>query len=357
MTDLLRKPGAETGRVHHITPETAKGPQSPDWAYVGFDLYRLADDYATTELGFNLELKGRKWISEVHSFDIVLETDFTNFNDTSTQNLSNFFLKPAFTFHNDFMKAKIGASVASHEDKFSIFPDVEVGVNILGASLAAFAGAEGDLQKNTFRSLTDYNPFLKSRINIENTEYLHFYGGIRGDINVLQYSIQAGYKNAKNLALFLADEELGNGFRKRFDVLYDTVTIFNVSGTATVKLFDNLQVIGTVNQNIYKPTNQDKAWHLPAFSVNGTILYTTLENNLILKGELFFENGVPYLDELGEAINLNALFDVVLGAEYYFLENVGAFIQVNNLANNKRQRWEGYPTFGTNALVGISARF
>lgn len=42
MTDLLRKPISSRGRVHDITAETAKGPQSPDWAYVGFGLHRLS---------------------------------------------------------------------------------------------------------------------------------------------------------------------------------------------------------------------------------------------------------------------------------------------------------------------------
>jgi 5-deoxy-glucuronate isomerase len=41
MTDLLRKPAGQTGRVHHITPETARSSEAPDWAYVGFDLWRL----------------------------------------------------------------------------------------------------------------------------------------------------------------------------------------------------------------------------------------------------------------------------------------------------------------------------
>ncbi len=36
MTNLLRKPTAETGLVHAIPPEAA------DWSYVGFDLWRLA---------------------------------------------------------------------------------------------------------------------------------------------------------------------------------------------------------------------------------------------------------------------------------------------------------------------------
>jgi hypothetical protein len=32
-------------------------------------------------------------------------------------------------------------------------------------------------------------------------------------------------------------------------------------------------------------------------------------------------------------------------------------LDVNNLLNQKRQRWENYPTFGMNILGGISARF
>ena len=42
MTDLLRQPTGTSGLVHSITPEAARGPQSPDWSHVGFALHRLA---------------------------------------------------------------------------------------------------------------------------------------------------------------------------------------------------------------------------------------------------------------------------------------------------------------------------
>ncbi|MCU0906863.1 MAG: 5-deoxy-glucuronate isomerase [Rhodobacteraceae bacterium] len=42
MSDLLRKPTGRTGRIHHITPDTARGPKAPRWSYVGFDLHRLS---------------------------------------------------------------------------------------------------------------------------------------------------------------------------------------------------------------------------------------------------------------------------------------------------------------------------
>jgi 5-deoxy-glucuronate isomerase len=49
MSDLLRKPRAASGHVHHISPESARTPSSPGWSYVGFDLHRLAPGEAVQE--------------------------------------------------------------------------------------------------------------------------------------------------------------------------------------------------------------------------------------------------------------------------------------------------------------------
>ena len=325
---------------------------------VGANVYTLNDDYASSELGFNIELEATKWIQGQHAFDVVLLTDFTRFSDTAVQNLNNFYLQPAFTYHGDFFKAKIGANVVSHDDEFFVFPDAEVSVNVANNYIIPFIGATGTLQKNTMRTLTEYNPFLNTRLDIANTRFQHYYGGIRGDAKILEYSGQFGYQQADGLALFLPTEPLDTvNFRQRFDVLYDTVTIYNILGTVSADLLDDLTVVGTINQNIYNTTTQEKAWHLPALTVNGTLIYTTMEDQLQVKAELFFENGVPFINSAGEADRLNSLFDISLGAEYFFTDNIGGFLQINNLANNRRERWQGYPTFGLNVLAGVSARF
>lgn len=49
MTGLLFKPTARHGKVHDITPATARTPLSPDWSYVGFGLYHLAPGEAAEE--------------------------------------------------------------------------------------------------------------------------------------------------------------------------------------------------------------------------------------------------------------------------------------------------------------------
>jgi hypothetical protein len=321
--------------------------------YAGFDIYLMQDDYAARENGFDLRLGAKKWIADQHEFNVELRTDFTTYKDTANQSLNNFFLTPNFVFHGDIFRAKIGVNVASHEDEFFLFPDLEVSASILGSSLAAFVGATGSLQKNNFRSLSDYNPFISSRIEVENTNFVQYYGGIKGNFQGIEYRAQVSYEDAESLALFQTNQDS----IPRFNVLYDTAQIFSIHGSVTFPVLEGLDVTGSVTQNFFSLDNQEKPWHLPSFTLNGGLRYTTLEGQLLVKGDVFIENGVPFLNEDGNAENLNALFDISLGADYQFTENIGAFVQVNNLANNRRQRWRYYPIFGLNALVGVSARF
>lgn len=338
--------------AHLYNSERTQGDINYD---VGLNLYRLTDNYAAGETGIDIQIEGNKWFRDQHELGVKLITDFTTYDDTVKQTLNNFYLQPHFTFHGNGFKIRAGVNLASHNDDFFLFPDAEVAVNILGNRLAAFAGAKGDLQKNNMRSLSEYNPFVATfaRLPLENTNYYQYYAGLRGALNILDYQIEGSYKDAKNLALFNTDPTDS----LKFLTIYDTVRIFTFKGTITARPAKGLEVLATVGQNIYNLENQNKAWHLPALEANIGLRYTTMEDKLILKLNAFIENGVPYLDESGVEGNLNGLFDISLGAHYRFSKNFGAFIDVNNLANNKRQRWFRYPTYGINALAGITARF
>lgn len=329
----------------------------------GIDFYTLSDNYASSENAFDLRIGGTKWIDETHAASIFLRTDFTNFEDTAKQKLNNFFLQPSFTFHGEVFKVKLGLNLASHDDNYYFLPDIEASANILGSQLAAFVGAKGDLHKNSFKNLAAYNPFILSRQLLENNKYFHYYGGVRGNIRGINYSGQVGYKTTDNLALFLNDDPAifnnidGLYDPARFHVVYDSVNIFNIQITASADIMEGLNLLGTLSSNVFDTKNQDKAWHLPALEANFTAKYQVLNSDLSLRGELYIANGVPYLDENLNQDNLNALFDISAGAEYQISEMFGAFLDVNNLFANKRERWYRYPTYGINVLAGITAKF
>lgn len=321
----------------------------------GIDAYFMEDNFAARETGVNVLLGGTKWFQEKHPLTIFLRTDFTSYRDTSNQSLNNFFLQPSYTYHGDAFKVKIGINLASHEDNFSVFPDVEGAASLIEGSLVAFVGASGDLQKNNLRNLSAYNPYIETRLDLKNSRYYNFYGGVRGTVQGIDYNAQVGYKSVENLALFQWN---GDTSLVRFSTLYDTANIVYINASVTAPLFEGFELVGTVTQNFYSLEREEKPWHLPALTLNVSGIYTTLEDRLRVKADLFIENGVPFFNnESNEADRLNGLFDISLGADYFFTDNIGAFIQLNNIASNKRERWHRYPTFGLNAMFGLTARF
>ena len=336
----------------------------------GFNFYNMKDNFASRENAFDAYFGVTKWIAETNSLNLGIKTDLTTYRDGDNtgsdrlkQKLNNFYLTPSFTYHGDAFRVKLGANLVAFDGAFRFYPDVEASANIVGNKFTVFAGAEGSLQKNTMQSLSEYNPFIKTfgSLQLRNTDYNHFYAGLRGAFKAFNYKGQVGFKKAKNLALFLNDfNDFVNNDQisfNRLEVLYDTVNIFNIQGNIGATLLKNLNVGGTISINAYDLTNQQKAWHLPALEANFNAQYKLLEDKLKVKGELFVANAVPFKNESGLTDNLNTLLDLSFGAEYELTENFGAFVDVNNLLNNKRERWHRYPTYGLNVLLGITGRF
>lgn len=316
------------------------------------DIYNLQDNYAARETGFRLSGEMTKWFEERHPVKAKLIVDFTNYQDTARQNLNNFFFQPSYAYHGDRFRVKIGVNLASHQDEFYVFPDIEAAANLIENLLTAFVGVKGDLYKNNFQNLTDYNPFLVSRIQVRNSFNNRYYGGIKGQLIGMDYRVEASYENVDNLALFTSNLDS----IPRFNVVYDTANIVTLAAEISAPLFDNFELIGAFAQRVYSTRANDKPWHLPSLTLNVGASYKLLEEKLRVRGDLFLENGVPVPTSDGSK-NLNGLIDLSGMAEYMFSENIGGFVRVNNILNNRRQRWRHYPTFGLNALVGLTARF
>lgn len=340
----------------------------------GFDFYSLSDEYAARENGFDIKAGITKWIKDRHSFDMGIRADFTWYNDTleMAQTLHNYTLTPAFTFHGNVFKVKLGARLASSNDEYFAFPDAEVVVNLTGNELAFYTGVEGDLKKNTMRSLSDYNPYIYTRFQdgnnatLRNTKYFNAYAGIRGNLKIFEYTAQIGYKPTNDLALFKTRFDSPNApIREQysFDVEYADANIIYFSGSIKATPVKNVELIATLTQNYFDMKDclgcQVKAWHLPSFTGNFQAAYYALQNKLKARATLFLENGlVSNSSPLPSKFdNLNGLYDLSVGAEYWIAKNFGVFLDANNVLNNKRQRWRNYPTYGINVLGGVTARF
>ena len=114
------------------------------------------------------------------------------------------------------------------------------------------------------------------------------------------------------------------------------------------------------SQNIYTANTQKAAWGLPSTDVNVSAKYNVVskgDQTAVAKASLFVQNGVPFKNSASNIERLSPLFDINIGGELWFSKNIGAFVDINNLLNLKRQRWQNYPNLGLNILGGFTARF
>lgn len=322
----------------------------------GISLYLMDASPSVRESNLDLTASATKWINDTNPLDLEFAAGFTSFKDTTSQNLNVVSLSPSYTvLVADRVKLKAGVRLTAQEDDFDVFPNFSASTVIVDGLLNVFAGVEGNVQKNTLRSLSDYNPWINTRLRLRNSEATRYYGGVEGTFRAIAYRAEAGYKYLDNLALYVTNVDR-NGI-PRFDVIYDDGSQIYLQGTATLPLVEGLDLNATFTQRFYSMEDEEKPWHLPSLSLNASGIYTLRNLPLQVRADFFVENGLPYRTAEGGVDHLNALLDLSLNAEYTITEIFGAWVRVNNLLNNKRERFYQYPTIGTNFMVGGSARF
>lgn len=322
-------------------------------------LYLLKDYYANSETGFALDMHITKWFAGKHALRLGVRPDLTTYKDTADQRLNNIYLQPSFTLHFSILRLKLGGNFVNNRDEFSIFPDAELLLRLWGDGLQVFGGATGDLRKNTYRSMSEYNPFLQIRASrLRNTVWREFYGGVKGNTGWLNYEGRISYGKAADLALFQTQyDSIGRPGITRFRTVYDTAQVFGVSATVNVQVSDMLTVGGTASYRTFELSNENEPWGLPNLELNGRILYRPYDGKITLKGELYVADDIPFRNQENQPNFTEGLFDLNAGAAMQITNNIGIFLDVNNILNNRRQRWLDYPILGINVLGGLSVRF
>jgi outer membrane receptor protein involved in Fe transport len=78
---------------------------------------------------------------------------------------------------------------------------------------------------------------------------------------------------------------------------------------------------------------------------------------LLLKADLLMFSAPKYIEKGGAHDFTGNASDLSLGAEFTINRQFSAWLNANNLFNNKYERWHNYPVYGLNVLGGIIVRF
>ena len=323
--------------------------------------YKLGREIYAAE--FNVRWNGYKYG--------VLDTSYASLLDTGfVQNNAIVNIKPTITtqFMDDRFKAKVGVDIvfdAREKTRAHIYPIAEVKFSMLNDLFIPYVGLRGGLTQTTFKSLTRENEFLRSNIELRNEhKAIDFYGGIKGTLSRrISFNVGASFANVKDIALFVTDTtySLGN----KFGVIYDTANVATIEGSLSYQLKEKIKADAIVRYTSYNLLNNSYAWNRPNLEVILRGSYN-LFDKFIFNVDLNLEQGRRALvyapgdgitEENGQYIQpLKFLADANLGVEYRYNPRISAFIQTNNLASQRYNRWYNYPVQSFQVLGGVTFR-
>jgi outer membrane receptor protein involved in Fe transport len=303
-----------------------------------------------------------------------------NYSNTNTERVkygfTNFGIAPSFVMQEDDWTLNIGAGLfysldnVNSNNKFLVYPQFNASYKVVGDLMIFYAGAEGNLEQNSYMDFVNENPFLSPTLNIAPTDKQYdIFAGLKGKLtNTVSYNIKASYANERNKALFRSNdyaENAGNedyAFGNSFQVVYDDMKTLRFYGELKAD-FSSAVSFG-INGTFSSYTNdfQQEAWNMPTIKINSNLDFNITEKwfagaNVFYVGERkdfqintdFAANAAP--------VTLKSYFDVNANVGFKYSDRLTAFARVNNITNNAYQKWLNYPVQGFQVILGVNYKF
>lgn len=305
---------------------------------------------------------------------------FDNGLNAINYGFTNFGINPNFAMQQDDWAFNIGLSLvysldAEHsENKFYVYPKIDASLHLVGDLMIFYAGADGDLQQNSYRDFTNVNSFLSPNLMINPTsKQYEIFAGLKGKLsNALSYNLKGSYANERNKSLFLSNvfnetivlqEEYQYG--NSFGVVYDDVNTVRFFGELKGDFSDTVSfgINGTFSS--YATGDQLEAWNLPAIKMEGN-LNVKITSQWFAGASLFFvgerKDMIQTIDvattlPVSTVQTLDSYFDINLNVGYRYNDRITGFLRLNNVANQAYQKWMNYPVQSFQIMLGASYKF
>ncbi|MBP6333997.1 MAG: TonB-dependent receptor [Bacteroidia bacterium] len=332
-----------------------------------FGFSTLSDHYDVTENDFLVSATGGK---EIESFYLRVGASYNYFKKSQANNeslslltdLSRSIIRlaPSVILSKDKATFELGGKmVVENDDESTVhfYPNILVRLPIAEHVIAAFAKVEGDVIKNSYRTITKENPFLNSAVvPLNSNEAIMLTGGLNGNFSsTVSFAVWVKYGTVKDMALFVNDSIYTN----KFDLVYDDVNVLDLHAEMSYRADEKLRLSLRFDQFSYTPDLQLKAWHKPQNELSVMATYNLRDKifvnaSVFSRGKSYVRTGSPagYLSE-----KLNGYIDGNLGIEYRYSKILSVYINLNNLSFSKYDLWYSYPSEAFNVLGGISYSF
>ena len=322
---------------------------------------RFIDNREANENNFVLKAPINKAFGKIYALDVGINTDLSTANFPLIPNpliLKNnlYSINTSLQFKTPNFKLNAGLLPSWDNENFSLFPNLFAEAKVADINLVLEAGWVGNFQKNSYRSLASFNPWINTLTNgLLNTKISEQYAGMKaasGDH--LTYQLKVSLLQLNNQPLFLNDTNDGKTFRVIFE---PEMQAFRVHAELSYAEKESIAVSAGVTYSQYSALQvNSKAWGLLPLEATGSLKWKLLKD-LQVKADLFLWDGSPYQDKTLQTKKGNAVADLNLGAEFTVIPKLNLWLQMNNLLNTSYQRWNQYSVLGFTILGGVVYSF
>jgi hypothetical protein len=323
------------------------------------DLFSLQNKL--TENSLILNAPAEKTFDNDFTIKVAAKVDATTFSTTGLLvNVTNahnnvYQLAPSVELSGERFALHAGIAPTWDNSQLSILPDIYAEFPIKNKVFEVQAGWVGQILKNTYQNLTNINPYLLPITSQLNTREMEFYAGIKATVGKhFNFNAKASLITYHNLPLLVNDttdyksfvvrnETKANDFRVHADFSYINQDKFTLTSGFTINGYTGLQ-------------DNSHAWGMIPIELNASLRWWAYKS-LLIKGDLNAFGGAPYLLKNNVSNTLSGGSDLSIGAEFVINKKFSAWLDFNNLLNNKYQRWYNYPVYGLNALIGVIYKF
>ena len=294
-------------------------------------------------------------------------------------------VKPSFLYQQDDLSIQIGAGLFyasskindENEGKVFLYPNIKASYKLVGDILIAYAGAEGNLQQNSYADFVEENSFVSPTLVVAPTDNkFDIYAGLKGKLaNSVAFNVRASYLNQDDKALFVSNEfnyafanTEGYANGNSFGVVYDNVKTMSLFGELKADFSKNLTfgINGTYNN--YSSDTQAEAWNLPQLKIGSTVDFDINKKwyagvNVFFVGErkdlVSIQNAAAVFPPMFDSteVTLDSYFDLNAHVGFKYNTRLTAFLKGNNLANQQYNRWANFPVQGIQVLIGANYKF
>lgn len=324
-------------------------------------LNTLTDRYNASELDWGTKLMASVPISE--SFYALLDADafISQRVDALTYNRNLFRVKPTFKYTSDIFTVTAGLNAVNETDnqlninRTKAFPILNLDVTPV-SGLHIFAGYNGDIVRNTLKSMLSENQWLGPNVLVVNTEKTaDMYAGVKGESGGINYEGKVSYARYRNFYSFnnsLVDNS-------KFSAIYDPgkTKVLTLSGQAGYNFNDLFKTSLKVNYFNYSVDMVEEPWHRPDLTLNW-FNALTISKKLFVTADFYMLRGIKAKNfQTGIVTKMPVITDLNLKIDYLLTKNFSAFVAINNVFGKEYQRYQYYPQQGLNFIGGLSFSF